>query len=63
MSEFNVGSSVVCISGDTRLFTVKDNYGDFLTLICGNPKELYKYPKKWFRSAKSKEVEAGKRLP
>lgn len=63
MNKFKVGGFVVCISGDTRLFTVRDNYGDFLTLICSNPKDLYKYPKKWFRSAKPKEVEAGRRLP
>ena len=60
--KYRVGDLVVCISGDKRLFTVKDNYGDFLTLICGNPKELYKYPKKWFRPATTAEVNIGHRL-
>ena len=62
MSEFKVGGYVLCISGDNRLFTIRDDYGDFLTLICGNPKELYKYPKNWFRIAKPNEIKAGRRL-
>lgn len=59
---YKKGDLVVCIVGDKRLFTVRDNDNYFLTLICGNPKELYIYPTKWFRLAKEEEIKVGHRL-